>query len=546
MTAPVDATIKPREIVKALKDHYRLWMVPTILGGTAALLFGLVRAPVWQATQGLVVRDEAVSSVQRQGRFDSTEAMKTAQETIAEVARSRAVAAAALSEVGPPADGIVRKTWPTAADLEALQEAITVKAPKGTEFGRTEVLHLAVQGPTRERAIALAEAVGDELEARLKELRNIKAQSLIDELIKAVDIARKDTESATRELETIEREVGPDLGELRTLNDSGAGDSNLRVAFNQVTAELRQAQTVQDTNQQLRALLAAAQRDPDQLVATPNRLLESQPALRRLKEGLVDAQLRVAQLLGKMSEQHPEVRAARSAEQAVRSGLHSELETAIRGLDADLKVSETLIQSLSAQSADIERRLDRLAGLRARYSNLAAEVRHSNETLQKAQNDLADARASLAAAESASLIARLDRPATGECPLGPSVATLTGLGLLGGSAIGLGLVFLIAPFGPIRNQGRRWSDYLRGGRRATDRVAAGRVSGTAMEGDRRVADRRAGSPAPAPAAQQPAAVPPDRRQSATAAPAQTEETKPVYTPLPTLDVSPGYTSSDAL
>ena len=72
--------------------------------------------------------------------------------------------------------------------------------------------------------------------------------------------------------------------------------------------------------QQLEILLAASQ-DPETLVATPNRLLEAHPGLRRLKEGLVDAQLRVAELMGKMNESHPDVKAALTEEAEIQQDL---------------------------------------------------------------------------------------------------------------------------------------------------------------------------------------------------------------------------------
>ena len=142
--------------------------------------------------------------------------------------------------------------------------------------------------------------------------------------------------------------------------------------------------------QQLEILLAASQ-DPETLVATPNRLLESQPGLHRLKEGLVDAQLRVASLMGKMNAAHPDVKAALAAEAEIRQNLYRELDTTIRGVRADLQVTEAVIESYEKQQAEVQGRLDRLASLRARYENLVTEVAHRGQQLRKAQRALAEA-----------------------------------------------------------------------------------------------------------------------------------------------------------
>jgi succinoglycan biosynthesis transport protein ExoP len=480
--------VKFGELLKTLKQNWLLWCVPTLLFTAVALAYALNRLPTWQATQALLVRDEAGGGVGRQGRFDNIDAMKTAQETLVEISKNQRVVTGVLNQVGPPAGEEVSADWPDAIDIKTLQDAISLNPPKGAEFGRTEVLYLAVKAHDPDRAIELSQAVCDQMEARLQELRDAKAKSITAELARTVDLAQADLSVATKQLETIETEVGSDLGELRVLNESGAGESNLRSSLNAIKNELRQASTARDANEQQLKLLFAAQKDTNALVATPSRLLESQPALKRLKEGLVDAQLRTAQLLGSMSADHPQAQAARSAEQEVRHHLRNELESAIRGLTADLKVSESQIASLERQVTDAELRLSRLARLRARYGNLVAEVRQCNATLERAQKDLADARASGAAAHSASLVTRLDSPQVGNGPIGPGKTVIVGSGFLGGLICGLGLVFLTVPTST-GSRGRRLTDYLGFGRRASDKQGnrrgddhAGRQEGSGDRG----------------------------------------------------------------
>ena len=105
----------------------------------------------------------------------------------------------------------------------------------------------------------------------------------------------------------------------------------------------------------------------------------------------------------------------------------------------------------------IDKRIENVAILRAEYANQLADVRQKTETLNKAQKDLADVRASQAAALSASVITRLDQPDPGNGPVGPSFPVIVAAGLGGGLMLGLGLVFLVAPIGNL--WGRRWSDH---------------------------------------------------------------------------------------
>jgi uncharacterized protein involved in exopolysaccharide biosynthesis len=444
---PTSPILSPRHVVDVLIRHRWRWIAPLAVVSLAALAYAVFKGATWEARQALVVRDEAVGgSVERPGRFGSTDAMKTAQETVLELAKSRGVVAAALEQVGP-ASGGTAGSFPAPADVEDLQDSIQLTAPQGAEFGKTEVFYLKLRDKNRARAIALATAICDQLEVRLGELRDRKAQSLVAELERTVELARKDLAAATAQLAEMERQAGSDLAELRILNESTTGESNLRRTLVEVTSELRQAEQAARTSLQLQELLRAAQADPDRIIATPNDLLISQPALRQLKDGLVQAQLETAALLGTMSRLHPRVQSAQAAEAQIRHDLHAELESAIIGLEAELALVETRVATLQERVEELQRRMSQLAGVRAEYANRLAEVSRRTEIVSKAEHDLAEARASRAAAHSASLITRLDAPNTGEHPVGPSRASIVLIGIGGGLMLGLGLVFLTAPLG---------------------------------------------------------------------------------------------------
>ncbi|MDP6553671.1 MAG: hypothetical protein QGG71_03330 [Pirellulaceae bacterium] len=455
-------------------NHYWLWVLPTLVMTIGAAGYAIVRPEAWSCSQALVVREEASGNDQRLGRFDSVDSMKAFQETILEVARSRDVIAASLKKVAPPANHSSPGEWPTVDDIEAMQKHVTVSAPKGAEFGRTEVIYIGVIGHGRQDALDRNAALCDQVQKELSNLRNTKAGSVIVELEESLRLATHELNDATERLETMEREVGNDLGELRSLNESGAGSSNLRAALNEVKTELRQATSAMEANQQLHDLLVRAQDDANELLATPSRLLESQPSLRRLKEGLVDAQLRTAKLRGKMRNGHPLVVSAERSEDEVRQNLHAEIASSLRGLEGDGGVVKQRLDALTEQHADLQARLNRVAGLRVRYSNLVDDVRQRNEIIQQAQRDLADMRASRNAALSTSLLTRFNAPVVGDVPDGPATVIVIAAGLAGGLATGVGLVFLLVPPGGVK--GRRWADYLEAGRRATDRLLGRRAS----------------------------------------------------------------------
>ncbi|UUO08424.1 hypothetical protein M4951_08925 [Blastopirellula sp. J2-11] len=485
------------------------WMilVPVIVCGLLSIGFALVKTRLWNATQTLVVRDAAIGHLDQQGRFNTIDDMRTAQETIVQVARSTAVVKKALQDVGPVK---VTKDFPSLDDIDTLRGRIGVAPPNGAEFGTTEVLILSVEGTSRDRAAELATALCDELQMALQRVRNGKAASVIAELERAVELAQGDLNDSTTKLETFERSVGSDLGELRSLNETSSADGKMQATHRQITDELRQAESHRDMLKELLKLLSDSKDKPENLLAAPNQLLAAQPTLQRLKDGLVDAQLNKSTLLGRMSVNHPQVRAAIAAEKEVRENLLAELASAHIAVANEIRVNQALIASLTRQETEVQSKLGGIAGMRAQYDNLASNVRDRLENLAAAQKQLGDAKANLLGAESTSLITRVDSPVVGTYPIGPGRTTLVLAGIVGGLVIGVGLLVLTSP-GPVQ-LGRRLSDRLwgkrasdhpdgpaasvqPGGRRSVDPPApAAQVEVKSKGGDRRTGrDRRASS-----------------------------------------------------
>ncbi len=440
---PLSPTVPgPREAIKLLVIHRRRWLLPAAAVTALAVLYGFVRPATWEASQALVLRNEAANNQEAVGKFAQPDEMKTVQETILELARSQGVLAAALEEVGPSADVRNVAAWPSPEDVADLREAVRLVPPKGAEFGKTEVFYLKVRDRDRERAVALVAALCARLEAGFQTLRDARAKSMVDELERAVHLASADLRDATDRLAGIETRVGSNLAELRLLCESNSGESALRRSATEIRSELRQVKAASKANQELLALLREARQRPGRLVAMPQPLLDSQPALKRLKDGMVDAQLSAAQLQGRMSDAHPLVIAARQSQDEINRRLAEELDAAVAGVEADLRMNHSRLAMLDEQLAGVTAQLNELAALRAPYENQVAESRKRTELLERAVQRLADARASQATARAASLLTRIDTPDAGTNPMGPSRVAIALFGLAGGLAAGLGVVFL--------------------------------------------------------------------------------------------------------
>lgn len=437
---------QPLELWRACRDNRGWIVIPTLFVTAAAIAYTLLFPRPWEAMMPLLVRDEAIGHFRRPGSFDSADALKTAQETVLELARSRAVVRAALTKIGPPEtftpeSDEPKDQWPTMKSVEYYQKKIKVQPPKGSEFGKTEVFHLLARIDTPERAVAFADAICNEMDQRLQQLRDRKSKGLVNELSKTVTLAREDLAEATQRLSAVEVQVGADLGELRILSESSTGDSNLRQNLNELKNELLQARTEQKTHSELLKSLSTLETNPTQVTAVPNDLLKTQPSLQKIKDSYIDAQLERTKLRGDFADGHPFVLAAFSRENEVRGHLEREVRDTIRSIHADMKITAGRIESLQQQHDDVSERMLKLAGVRATYANLQAEVKHHSEILQKAVQDLSDARASQAASFTSSQISRLDEPSTGSEPSGLGAAMVILAGAFSGLMSGVGGIY---------------------------------------------------------------------------------------------------------
>lgn len=430
-----------------LAKHAKLIVVATTTCTLLALIFALAKKDTWTATQGLLVRDEAMGDMPKPGRFESTDAMQTAQETILELSRFPTVVRPALLAVGPGKKLKKKTQWPSHDDIESLQEAINVSAPGGAQFGRTEMIYVTVKAGSVDRAVRLTNSVVDNLEKQLKSVRRQRYASIISELERTVKLAAEDLEVATQKIERVELTVGTNLVSLRDLTDNQSGEGSLVREFSELKRELRIVKARVANQEKLRRVLINGLSDPNVIVATPSSLLETQPSIRRLKDGLIDARIVTSRLAGIMKPDHPDLKAALKAEQEIRLHLYQELEVALRGLNSDVKVSRRAVAEIESHLASSQDNLLDVGKLRARYSNLRADVENKTKFLDQSRRDLAEARANQHSSDEVSLLTRIDTPIPSTRPVGPGKKTIILGGLFAGLAIAGGWVFLVEPIG---------------------------------------------------------------------------------------------------
>ncbi len=449
-----------------------LWIGCTVLALVISLVYVLaIKKNVWLASQALTLRDETAGSTVRLGRFESSNHLKAAQETVLDLARNPQVIRNAFKAVGPESSFFGSTAdWPSNSYVKSFTDSsLSVHAPRGAELGATEVVYLDVKHPSPERAVQLNKAICDSLEAYMRQVRENRASSIVEEVTQTREKARSDLAKATKRLQEIEKSIGSDLPDLRSMVEIGGG-SNSRTALDQLRQEARQLETKHQELEMESSMLAKAVQDPSAFVSAPGSLLNSQPGLKRLREGLVDAQLTLAQLSGKFTNDHPSVTAARNAVEDITERLNRELQAALQNAKQSLEASQASRRRLESQEKELEERMDRLADSRAIYANIVSEVKTRANILEQTERELAEAEASRIASQSTSLLTRVDQPVVGDKPIGPGktiiVAGCTIAGFLGG----LGLTLLLNPLLSNSTYGRRWNDQENRRRRASDRV----------------------------------------------------------------------------
>jgi polysaccharide biosynthesis transport protein len=434
-----------------LKTYWRRWLLPALLIGGLACLYAVVKRDRWEASQAVSVRNETTGGAEMTGDFRLEDEMKATQETLLEIARSRPVLSAVLADIGPPEDWRGKGTWPSQNDVDDLQDVLKLTPPKGAEFGKTEIFYIKLRSRQRERAIDLLDRLCFHLAESFGELRDARAKGMATELSEVVSLAVSELEQAQQRLADMEKNIGSNLVELRMLEQSPAGVSELNRERTEAENEVRQAQARQTLNRGILRLLREAQEDPQLLVTAPNSLFEAQPTLKRLADGLVDVQLKTASFLGVMHDRNPQVFASRQAEEQIRKKIFSELTLALHAIEAENQLTDDRVEYLEGRLADMRQRMSDVAALRVKYEHLNSDVLHRRAVLEAAERQLADARASQAVARKCSLIDRIGVPDTGSRPVGPGRRTIALTGIAGGLIAGLGILVLTVGQPPHRH-----------------------------------------------------------------------------------------------
>ena len=426
-----------RALISTIKNRPGLIVVPVFSALLIAVLMALLGPKTWDATQSFVVREQLIGRIVGPGRFDSLDAMKTAQEVIQETARRPVVLRRVLADIG--------KVNASADDIESLRDAVSFHAPGGAELGKTEILTMRIKSSSADRATELVNSLFEETRREIRTIRQRKAESMMDEIGQAIVLAQERLGRTSERIRVMERRAGGDLSELRSLTEPSSGASELRRSMGSIQTELRQARLERQQAEQLIQYLEEVSGDPEQLLATPRELLEAQPALSELKNKLIEAQVVRSNTGGIYSPRHPQFQARANSVVDIEQQINRELGTALTGLRSQHELAKQRVSMLVNRTKDIENRVSDLAAMRVDYAQLVTELGLRNEELKEAHKEQAQVEAILRGSDKVDYMSRLDEAQAGIRPLGPSGKTLVMGALVAGLFIGMGLVMMVTP-----------------------------------------------------------------------------------------------------
>ncbi len=437
------------QLVASFWKWRRLWIGCTVVFTFLGLAYALLlKSDSWVASQCLVIRDETSATVMQLGRFESQTQMKVAQEMVSEIARNPNVVGQALNKVGRKASllGFMQTDKPfSTSEIDGFaRDNVTIRAPRGAELGTTEIIYLDVKDSSKKRAVELAVAICDAMEKQLQSVRKNRAEGIICELQAALEVSRAELSRSTEILKSIEIEAGSDLADLRGLTDAHSGSTN-RLMLDMVRDDIRKCEIELQLHQENLEVTRAALTNDELLVQVTNRLVDTQPTVKKLREGLADATLVTAQLQGRYSKDHPRVAIARTTEQQFKVKLQKELNNATQVLLGSIDLCQRKLEKLSQQELDLGKRLNRLADVRANYTNVMSEVKSNSDEMQQIKRELTQAIAARDASAVSSLVTRVNEPILGDRPVGPGRTTIVGGSLFGGLFLGLGIAFMLIP-----------------------------------------------------------------------------------------------------
>ena len=439
----MQASNRLNHIVISLIDYKYYWIVPFVLGVLFSLFYALfLHSPTYTARQSLIVRDDLMGTSFKPSRFESLDSMKSAQETILEIARKPEVIRNVMEQL--TTKSMFGSSGVSEHDIEQMQGNIEFGAPNGAEFGRTEAVVLSVTETSRERAKKFTTLLLEEISTKLSDVRHQRLNSMEQELTLASDEALKMLRESSNKLQATERGFGIEITTMRGLNEPQGGNS-FDLKLNQIQVEKRQADAALASIKEQKHLLEAAKNSGTQEVVISSELLQLQPGLVGMMQSLTNATEKLSADEGRYKPLHPVLKASRMAVQHQKQLLFQSIGNVVAGLDSQLAMAEKQVETLDNSIRTLEGNMIDLTEQRVGYDTQQADFKSKTKVYSDVQAQLSQIQSYSSSSKNVALLNPIGQPQVGTRPNGlGKKATIIAGGCLG-LMVGLGLVALVVP-----------------------------------------------------------------------------------------------------
>ena len=442
MERPNPSQVNLAEVWRTLSQYrWRIAACVASFVGLAACV-AMITPWTWRASMTVWLVPQTIEQHQ-QGEFnyDADRQLSVQLENFRQVALSDEVLGEILKQAAKLAP---RRIAGKTESVRSLRQQIDIRAPKGAEFGKSEIFQVRVIDRDPDRALAVAETFRDVSQKRYKELYLQKAESLTNQAREAADGARAASSAAQRELRRFELKAGSDLHDLRVLAGRQSADVLLKKALVSVQDERQKIEgAVRERQKRLAALQQAVAGMTDAtLTAMPTHLFAENDFLQPARTQVTNLTARLATLESRFTRQYPEVQAVRRELADARRRFRRALTSFMSSLDADLAARGERLTYLIKQEREGRERLERLERMRTAYTSSADAVERSLQHLRVTERRLAEAAELQARSRRARLLIFVDPPKVEDQPVSPKRRNhvLAGLGL--GLVAGVGLAMV--------------------------------------------------------------------------------------------------------
>jgi succinoglycan biosynthesis transport protein ExoP len=443
-----------RELASTLFIYRGTIIALTVAFGLCAAIFSLLQSEVYEATVQIWAQDQS-PGLRGSSNYpnDSAARLKIALTNVREVIYSRQVLETALVTCGllEPVAGELSPAAQKGRDelIGCLSKSIRLEAPKGTDFGSTQIFFIRLRDRDDAHATQLLTAVLEAFRKRYEQLSAEQAQHLVDETTMQVQKSREQLDSAASAFDRCVQTLEGGLGELSSMGGSGGGESELRRSLTQLNERLVPAQADLKVQQAFLKQLRRARADKDEIVNVPGTVIREYPSLEQSVRDLGSARSQMDAVAARLTPENPEYQSAEVHWQLVEQTFESEVDRAVSAIGREIEAKYEAVQFMQTQKNAYLERIANLTNRYVEFDGLRQELAQRRTIVADAEKRRSDAAHALLTAAQETLFATLDGPRAGPNPVSPKRKANFCIGTLLGLITGVGMAFLARQFSQI-------------------------------------------------------------------------------------------------